>query len=640
VTLGVDVGGTFTDLVWWDGERVRVAKTSSTLDQADGVVAGSRGLLGRRVAPLLIHGTTVATNALLERAGARVALVTEAGFGDVLEIGRQARPSLYDPMVDRAAPLVASEDRIEWDGSVDPAAAVAARSPESVAIAFLYSFRDPEAERRVEAALSGLGVPVVSSHRVVAEFREFERTATTVMTAYLRPRVAAYLSHLHEQIVPRLAERLLVMRSSGGLIPPADAAELAAAILLSGPAGGVVASAALGTALGHRRVIGFDMGGTSTDVCRIEDGRPEVAYERSIDGLVVRMPSVAVHTVGAGGGSIGWRDPGGALRVGPHSAGAIPGPACYARGGEEATVTDANAVLGRLGSNLAGGVGLDGDTALRALTRLGSSLDLDPVPTAEGMLEVVEATMERAVRAVSVEEGADPREAVLVAFGGAGGLHATALARRLEMSSVVVPPWAGVFSALGMLLSPPRRDEARSVLLTEGEASHLDGSMAAVAASASTRLRESSGATPERVETIADVRYLGQSHELPVPYEPGMGWAALAERFHAVHAERNGFARRDDPIEVVTVRAAAIGRPAVGWEDLPQHRPVGPPARPPRLVSMAGRPVTVPVWWRPGLPPGFEVVGPAVVEETEATIWLGSGERAVVHPSGALEIWW
>jgi N-methylhydantoinase A len=640
VTLGVDVGGTFTDLVWWDGERVRVAKTSSTPDQSDGVVAGSGELLGERASPLLVHGTTVATNALLERAGARVVLVTEPGFGDVLEIGRQARPSLYDPFADRAEPLVASEDRIEWDGSREPAAMVAARRPEAVAVVFRYSFRDPGPERRVETALAGLDVPVVASHRVIAEFREFERTSTTVMTAYLRPRVAAYLRHLHDRIVPRHAERLLVMRSSGGLIPPDDAAELASAILLSGPAGGVVAAASLGTALGHRRIIGFDMGGTSTDVCRIEDGRPEVAYERSIDGLVVRMPSVAVHTVGAGGGSIGWRDPGGALRVGPHSAGALPGPACYGRGGSEATVTDANAVLGRLGSLLAGGVGLDTAAAHRAVGRLGASFDLDPVPTAEGMLEVVEATMERAVRAVSVEEGADPRQAYLVAFGGAGGLHATALARRLEMAGVVVPPWAGVFSALGMLLSPPRRDEARSVLLVETAESQLDAAMAEVADAAAAGLGESSGAAPERVETIADVRYLGQAHELAVPYEAGMGWAALAERFHAVHADRNGFARPGDPIEVVTVRAAAVGRPAVAWADLPAHRPVGEPGRSPRLVSLAGEPTTVPVWWRPGLPPGFEVVGPAVVEETEATIWVGPGERAIVHPVGALEISW
>jgi N-methylhydantoinase A len=354
------------------------------------------------------------------------------------------------------------------------------------------------------------------------------------------------------------------------------------------------------------------------------------------------MPSVAVHTVGAGGGSIGWLDPGGALRVGPQSAGAHPGPACYRRGGTHPTVTDAHVVLGRIDPDgrLAGSVGLDAGAATAVLAALGGAAGLEAVEAALGMVEVVEARMERAIRAVSVEEGADPRSAALVAFGGAGGLHATALARRLEMAGVVVPPWAGVFSAIGLLLAPPRQDRARSVLVGEGGAERLDHVLAAVAEEAEAALRTDTGSAPERVETTVDVRYRGQSHETAVAYRPGDGWRRLAEGFHRAHAERNGFARPDDPIEAVTVRAAAVGRAALGWRDLPEHRPHGDKRRGLRMVRTPGGPVEAAVWRRAGMTAGDEVTGPAVVEETESTIWLAPGERAVLHPSGALEVEW
>ncbi len=644
MTLGVDVGGTFTDLAWWDGSRLHASKTSTTRDQSEGVESGARGLLGERRVPLLVHGTTVATNALLERAGADTVLVVDGGFEDLVEIGRQARPSLYDPFADRPAPLVDRASRFGWDPDRAEALAawVTARRPEAAAVSLLYGFRDTGREERVAEVLRAAapGLPVAVSHRVVPEFREYERTSTTVVNAYLRPKVEAYLRHLADRVVPDPAERLLVMRSSGGLMAPEDAAELAAAILLSGPAGGVVAAAALGQALGYHRIVSFDMGGTSTDVCRVEHGRPEIVYERTIEGQVVRLPSVAVHTVGAGGGSVGWADPGGALRVGPRSAGAIPGPACYGRGGTEPTVTDANLVLGRIADRLAGALRLLPDAASTALGRLGDRLGLGPIETALGIVEVVEAHMERAVRAVSVEEGADPRSAVLVAFGGAGGLHASALARRLEMAGVVVPPYAGVFSALGLLLSPPRHDAARSVLLTAEQTAHLDPAVRAVADDVIGRLRERSGSPPERVETSVDVRYLGQSHETSVPYRPGEGWEVLAERFHRAHETRNGFSRPEDPIEAVTVRAAAIGRPALSWDRLPEHRPEGEARRPDREVVTAAGATTAQVWWRPGMRPGDEVVGPCVVTEGEATIYLAPGERGLLHPSGALEVTW
>jgi N-methylhydantoinase A len=634
--LGVDVGGTFTDLVWWDGTQVRVGKTSSTPDQSDGVVEGSEALLGGEHCALLVHGTTVATNALLERSGVPVVLVTDAGFEDLIEIGRQHRPSLYDSDADRAEPLVPRSARIGWS----PAAPgrVSALAPGAVAIAFRDSYRDPSREVEAAEALSTLEYPVVVSHRVVPEFREFERTSTTVVNAYLQPRVSSYLRRLEERLVPQVAERVMVMRSSGGLVSPGQASGLSAAILLSGPAGGVVATAALGSALGKRRVIAFDMGGTSTDVCRIEDGRPEVGYEREIDGLVVRMPSVAVHTVGAGGGSIAWVDAGGALRVGPHSAGASPGPAAYGRGGTEATVTDAHVVLGRLTGTLADGVSLDVAAARRAVgvvaDRLGMSIEL----AALGIVEVVESTMERAVRVVSVEEGADPREAVLVAFGGAGGLHAVALARRLEMAGVVVPPHAGVFSALGLLLAPPRADRWRTVLSIDID--RVEATLADLAAEAVAELVAGTGSEPVAVDVVVDVRYTGQSHETPVPYAAGDGWATLTERFHHIHRERNGFARTEDPVEAVAVRVAAVGEPPLRWDDLPTHLATGPERLERTRVATATGQAEVERWWRPGLAPGTRLVGPCLVVDGESTTWLGVGDRGVVLASGALEVTW
>ncbi len=656
MTLGIDVGGTFTDVARWDGRRLTVAKTSTTTDQADGVVTGATRVLADGPDPLLVHGTTVATNALLERRGARTALVTDAGMVDVVAIGRQDRPSLYDSFADRAEPLVppsrrfALAGRARVDQSSRPAPAelaelaamVADVAPEAVAVACLYPFLDPTREAAVAEALAGLGVPVSRSSEVANEFREFERTATTVLNAFLAPEVARYLSHLAVRAADEgLPPHVLVMRSSGGLMGLDAAMALPVAALLSGPAGGVVASAALGAALGDDRLISFDMGGTSTDVCRIEGAVPEVAYERWIGGFPVRTPAVAVHTVGAGGGSLGWVDPGGALRVGPRSAGAHPGPAAYGRGGAEPTVTDANVVLGRLPGDLTLGdaVALDADAARTALGRLGDALGLGPVAVAEGMLEVVEATMERAIRAVSVEEGADPRPARLVAFGGAGGLHATALARRLEMAGVVIPPHAGVFSAVGLLLAPPREDAARSVAIGEGDAAALDRALEEVLVEARAGLA-AMGPRPAAAETVVDVRYRGQSHETPVPHRPGDGWDRLAERFHARHRERNGFARPEDPIEVVTVRAVATAPPAMTWDDLPVVEPRGPRELGARPVRIDGADREVPLVARRGLGPGERLVGPAVVVEGEATTLLGPDEVAVVHPSGALEVSW
>ena len=640
--VAVDVGGTFTDVAFWDGSALRTAKVSTTPDQSDGLVTSLEAI--GAIGVDLVHGTTAATNAVLQRRGARTGFVTDAGFEDLIEIGRQDRPSLYDTAVIRSAPLVPADLRFGIPGRATPGdrgsaaaleavvAALVAAAPEAGGVSMLFGFAHPEREQEVAAALAQAlaTVPVSLSWEVAAEIREYERASTTILNAYLTPVVERYLHRL----AVRVNASTMVMRSSGGLIPLGAAAALPASIVLSGPAGGAVAAAALGGALGKPTVVSFDMGGTSTDVCRIEGGRPEVAYQRSIDGLPSTMPSVAIHTVGAGGGSIGWIDPGGALRVGPASAGADPGPACYRRGGVLATVTDADLVTGRIGAGvpLGGTVMPDPAAARSALERVGSRLGGDAASVALGIIEVVEAHMERAVRRVSVEEGSDPRDAVLVAFGGAGGLHATALARRLGMSGVVVPAHAGVFSALGLLLAPPRVDVARSVLL--GGLSGLDRFVAEAIAAAAEALPGS------EVAAFVDLRYRGQSHETTVACHPGESEATLLARFHEAHRRRNGFDRPGDPVEVVTVRAEATAPAALRWEDIPPPTSGGESRRGTRAVLTAAGAVEAGVWRRGGLRSGDEILGPAVIEEDEATTYLGPGERAVVHESGALEVTW
>jgi N-methylhydantoinase A len=637
--LAVDVGGTFTDLVGWDGQRVRTGKVPSTTDdQSVGVVAGADTLGGEP--DRFLHGTTVATNALLEHRGAVTALVTSPGFKDVIEIGRQDRPSLYDSFADRAVPLVDRSRRFEATTVDDLDSRLG--EAEAVGICLLYGFENAAAEQELANAIGQRWphIAISMSSDVAPEFREFERTSTTILNAYLSPETGRYLDRLATSaIAVGLPSDIEVMRSSGGLIPIAEASRLPASILLSGPAAGVVAASAMGDVLGRDRLVSFDMGGTSTDVCRIENGRPEVLYERPVAGYPCRMPSVAIHTVGAGGGSVAWVDGGGSLRVGPRSSGAMPGPACYGHGGNEPAVTDANVALGRIDPNgtLAGSLRIQSNLSDTALTAVGDQLGLTVAETALGIATVVEEIMAGAIRTVSIEQGADPRSGYLVAFGGAGGLHATALARRLDMAGVIIPPFAGVFSALGLLLSPPRADAARSNLLKDGD--RLDAEIAAVIQGSDQRLL-AGGATVESTTAFADVRYRGQSHETTVPYVPGDGWRALLDRFHEMHQERNGFARIDDPVEVVTVRAESVGQPLLQWADLPEVTPSGELDRPTRQVLTESGALTARVVNRSAFAPGTEIVGPAIVEETEATTYLAPGERAVVHPSGALQVEW
>ena len=603
--IGVDVGGTFTDFVLVDDDGLRSWKVPTTEDQSVAVAEALADIHG----DVFLHGTTAATNTLLEERGAEVSLLTNPGYEDLIEIARQDRPSLYDSFEDRPAPLVSRRKRFSSVDDVGEA--------EIVAVALLDSYLDPSSEVEVSKRLS---VPTVLSSEVSPEFREYERLATTVLSAYLTPSVANYFEGLDRALsVPTR----LVMTSSGGLVPFADASSQAGRLVLSGPAGGAVAAAAVGLHHGYRSVISFDMGGTSTDVARITGGVATAGSGHQVAGRINRVPSIAIKTIGAGGGSVGWADSGGALRVGPRSAGANPGPAVYGRGGTELTVTDANVLAGNIPTSLAlgGTVALDLEAGRRAAESLASDLGMSAEDVVTGVIDVVDAHMERALRGVTVEEGSDPRNSVMVAFGGAGGLHASRLARRLGMSKVLVPPHSGVLSAVGLLLATPRADAARTVMLSANDG-RLAGALAGVEDEARSRYRAMFSRAANETSRTLDVRYVGQSHELEI--EASNEWETVGQRFHSVHTERFGF-ERDEPIEVVNVRSTATGQPPMTWADLPsvgQSKPVGDGG----------------VWQRNSLPAGFEIEGPGVVVETNSATLLESGDRLVVLGDGTLEV--
>jgi N-methylhydantoinase A len=561
--LGVDVGGTFTDAVLLEDGRVSTAKVLTAARQEESVLAAARAA-GAATVERFAHGTTVATNALLERKGARTAFVTNAGFEHLLHLRRQTRAELYRPCADSPEPLVPLErchgvrGRIGPDEELEPLelSSLPEIDADAVAVCLLHAYRDDAHERAVAEELRRRlpHARVVASHEVAPEFREYERASTTAADAYLGPVVSRYLEALAGACAGAGLPEPLVMRSSGGVATPAEAAAHPATILVSGPAAGVVGASRMAALAGVEDAIAFDMGGTSTDVCLIAGGRAERASERAVSGLPIRLPTVDLHTVGAGGGSIVWRDAGGALRVGPHSAGASPGPACYGRGGAQPTVTDANLLLGRLPGQLAGGVALDRAAAERALD------SIDPAD----VVDVVNAELLRALRVVSVERGHDPAGFALVAFGGAGALHACELAEELGMRTVLVPEAAGVLSALGLVAADERRDSVRSYLVPLDQAGEL----------------------PREGE--ADLRYAGQSFELTLPLQPELG-----EAFHRAHADLYGFAERDRGIELVAVRTADVRRgPAL---DLPlaESRDVAGPC----VVELPGATCWVPPGW-------------------------------------------
>jgi N-methylhydantoinase A len=666
--IGVDTGGTFTDCVILSRGKVKVLKVFSTPIDASQAIAAGVGQLAadeasadnRRIqmsrqgrgslppALEVIHGTTVGTNSLLERLGARVALITTAGFEDLLEIGRQARPRLYDLNVQREPPLAPRshrfgvKERIAADGQVLlPVSSAEIRrlvrrvknsGAESLALCFLFAFANPVHEQQVASALKGLGLPLSTSHEILPEFREFERLSTVVINAYLAPRMGTYLRNLEQRMLTLGAGRgrIYVMQSNGGISTAAHAGQQPVRTILSGPAGGVVASAWLAKQLGLARAISFDMGGTSTDVCLL-DGTPRTTNETSLAGLPVAIPVLDVHSVGAGGGSLARMDAGGALRVGPESAGASPGPICYGHGGAGLTVTDANLILGRLDPDhfLGGTFHLEAPAAEDGFERFltgparqagfSSAWEL-----AAGMVSVSNATMEKALRVISVERGYDPRDFSLICCGGAGGLHAADLARALGLPAVIIPQNPGAFSALGILLSDVVRDVSQSVLLPVPKSGpsawsallrKMDFGFTRLRRAALSELHhEGFDADHARASCRLDLRYQGQSYELSVPFT-----RRFRQDFHREHARAYGYADPDRPLEVINLRLRlVIPTPKSRWRKQKAGQAQAALIKT-KSVWFGSKTHSTGIYERQRLATGAMVKGPAVIVEYSAT---------------------
>jgi len=648
--VGVDVGGTFTDLIAAlpDG-TIRIRKVASTpRDPSQGLVRAIDALGTEPAVDVLVHGTTIATNALLERRGARVALVTTAGFEDLLWLRRQDRASLYDLARDHPPPLVARDDvigvleRMGPDGALVPltehevtrvTAAVGALGAEAVAIALLFAFRHPAHEQRLAAALRAAlpGIPVVTSHETLPVFREFERTSTTTAEAYLRPAVSTYLSKTAGLAAARSVGALRIMTSSGGTLAPDAAAAHAAGLALSGPAGGVVGARLVGEAVGVRDLLTLDMGGTSADASLVTGGVALSEGAESVGGVPLALPAILIETVSAGGGSIATLDEGGALKVGPRSAGAEPGPACYGRGGTEPTVTDACVVLGWLdpAQPLADAVRLDREKAEDALRSIG-----EPRARAAGIVAVATAVMARALKRVSVARGIDPRGMALLPFGGAGPLFGCALADALGMSRVIIPPHPGVLSALGLAAAPERVELLASFHrpLAAIDRAALTAAFRPIVAAASAALPPAGNGSV--LARFADCRFAGQGYEVTVP-APGDDPGDLAAAFRQAHAARFGHADSDQAVELVNLRVA-VERP-VATPLLGRRQGVGQPTpRRREIVTRDGAAVSAAVWPLGELPAGLKIDGPAVLAGPDATGLIEPGWRGVVHPSGAI----
>jgi N-methylhydantoinase A/oxoprolinase/acetone carboxylase beta subunit len=633
--IGVDTGGTFTDLVLLGSDGIVVHKVRSTPDDPSrAILEGIQDVAGHAHGADIVHGSTVATNAVLERKGARVALLATDGFQDVVRIGRQTRRELYNLMQPARRPLVEPAltfgvaERVTADGSVllAPnleavqvlASTIIAAGVSAVAVCFLHSYRNPIHEQAVASALAAAGLTVSASSAVLREYREYERWSTTIVNAYVTPLMSRYLGTLEERLV---GNRLSVMQSNGGSISAATAKAQAVRTILSGPAAGVVGARAVADLAGYPRVITFDMGGTSTDVSLI-DGFIATTPESVVGDFPVRLPVIDIHTVGAGGGSIAYIDSGGALRGGPRSAGADPGPVCYGKG-HELTVTDANLLLGRLDPDyfLGGRMTLDIERTRSAAVAMASRLRITPTALAEGIVRVANANMERAIRVVSVQRGFDPREFALLAFGGAGGMHACEIAETLDIPTVIVPRHAGVLSALGMLLADVTRDYSLTILRSEG-----DASMTAVAALFRPLVEQAraelaaEGFTPSQmaIDTSLDVRYLGQSYEITVP-----ATERYRAEFDARHERRYGYANPHRAVEVVNLRVTATG--VTAKPTLPRMPGTTAPTPAAARIGEAqfgGRRVATAFYRWEDLPPGSIAEGPAVVAGGQATAVL------------------
>jgi len=644
--LGIDTGGTFTDFVLADNGRLRVQKVLSTPQAPEqAIVQGIRDLGVALDDLTVVHGSTVATNAVLEGKGARTVLVTNRGLADLLTIGRQARAALYDlqppPVAAPVPPELCLETggRLAADGAeVEPLAAedladlrrrLQELAPEAVAIDLLFSFLDDRHERAVATAVPD-GVFVSRSSDVLPEYREYERGIATWLNARVGPVVQGYLQRLDAAVAPAV---VTVMQSSGGTMAAAEAGRRGVHMLLSGPAGGLMGARFLGHAAGRGRLLTFDMGGTSTDVALIE-GAVRLTSEGSVAGYPVAVPMVDMHTIGAGGGSIAGVDAGGLLTVGPQSAGADPGPACYGRGGAKPTVTDANLVLGRLRPDafLGGRMALDAAAARKAVGTVATELGLTVEAAAEGIVRLANEHMAAALRVISVQRGIDPRGFALMCFGGAGGLHVCALAEALGINEAMVPVHGGVLSALGMLVAPRSRQLSRTlgVPLTGVDSDMVETRLAELSAQGRAAL-VGEGVTEASITEVRslDLRYLGQSYTLNVPWQ---GAAASAAAFHAAHRERYGH-DLEEAVELVNVRVAVHGpEPELSLEPLSD----GPAAAPRQRVPLHGVDAEVAVYAREDLRAGQRVAGPALVTETVATTYLAPGWAGDVDASGTL----
>jgi N-methylhydantoinase A len=693
--IAIDTGGTFTDCVWVEGGALKTLKVFSTPDDPSRAIAEALKTISRTIRKpgagavlTLLHGTTVGTNALLQRKGARVALITTSGFEDVIEIGRQARPRLYDFFFDRVAPLVRRELRFGVKERTDAGGQILERpseeelarlrkavrdsDPDAIAISFLFSFANPENEAAVAAAVKEIGKPLSVSHRILPEFREYERTSTVVVNAYLQPLMQSYMEKLAEGT--GIAEemeysdergggsaaarkqgkpRIFVMQSSGGITALESAAREPVRTVLSGPAGGLVGAAAMAARSGFRKILSFDMGGTSTDVAAVQ-GEVRVGGQSEVAGLPVGVPMLEIHTVGAGGGSLARFDAGGALRVGPESAGADPGPICYGRG-TEPTVTDANLLMGRLRPNrfLGGEFTLDFERARRItsewLKKQGSRLSLQQFSA--GVVRVVNANMERALRVVSIERGYDPREFTLVAFGGAGGLHACELAEALAIPTVMIPAQPGALSAFGILVSDVVKDYSRTLLWQLGDGlpqAKLQKEFRKLEAAAHQEFRAERWRGALQYERSLDLRYRGQGYELNVPAndrDKDKDKGNVIARFHDEHQRRYGYHHAGREIELVTLRLRA--RLRTPQQSQPKSKVARPRtgAKSPRTAPAERVPVlfhdqavTTPVFERVDLVPGRFMRGPAVITEYSATTVIPPGKRFWVDASANLLI--
>ena len=641
--IAIDTGGTFTDCVWFDRGRLRMLKVFSTPDDPSRAIVEALGKIGCLDSLTLLHGTTVGTNTLLQRKGARVALVTTAGFEDVIEIGRQARPKLYDFFFDRIEPLVSADlrfgvdERTSSDGEIlqqpsprdllDLKSRVLEKQPEAIAISLLFSFANPKNENLVAATLSDLGLPLSVSHQILPEFREYERTSTVVVNAYLQPVMQRYLESLEARarawsgVHPDGSTRIFVMQSSGGITALRSAVREPVRTVLSGPAGGVVGAAAMARRSGCQRIISFDMGGTSTDVALV-DREVHGSSQTEIAGLPVGVPMLDIHTVGAGGGSIARFDAAGALRVGPESAGADPGPICYGRG-TQPTVTDANLILGRLQAHrfLGGDFTLDLERTRRIvsawLKKQRCKLSLEQF--AAGVIRVVNATMEKAIRVVSIERGYDPREFVLVAFGGAGGLHACELAAALSIPRVLVPARPGALSAFGILVSDVVKDYSRTVLwrtLNELPLTRLKAEFNKLRRNAHQDFLTEDWKGAIQYRFSVDVRYRGQGYELNIPYTD-----RLIAAFRREHDRRYGYSYPAREIELVTLRLRAIMKSpqaSLGTAGAARgERGKLDPAR--TSVFFESKKIACAIYDRESLQPGKKYSGAAIVTEYSAT---------------------